>query len=212
MARRITALEPQRRSGQRLNVYLDGDFAFGLAIDVAANLHVGDVVTDEEIATLRADDEREQAREKALNFLSYRPRSIAEVRQNLEQGDFSETTITDVLERLGRVRLLDDLAFSSFWIDNRTRFRPRGRRALVQELRQKGVPAAIIEEALNGFDEEAAAEQCAQAQARRIGQLPPEMFRRRLGERLARRGFSYDLIRDILARHPDPSSIESEET
>lgn len=202
MAGRITALEPQKRSGDRVNVYLDDVFAFGLAVLLAANLRVGMTLTDDEIAALRLADEVERAREKALNYLSYRPRSEAELRSHLLESGFAEATVTAVLDRLREVGLVDDEAFARYWADNRARFRPRGKRMLVQELRQKDVASSTIETTLAEYDEVAAAEQVAAEQARRLAHLPPDQFRRRLWDRLIRRGFSPDIIQEVLATQP----------
>jgi regulatory protein len=202
MAGSITALEPQKRSRDRVNVYLDGVFAFGLAALVAANLRVGMTLTDDEIAALRLADEVERARERALNYLSYRPRSEAELHSYLLESDFAEATVAEVLHRLQEVGLVDDDAFARYWVDNRARFRPRGKRMLVQELRQKGVASDVIEATLTEYDEVAAAQHVAEEQARRLAHLPPEVFRRRLWDRLMRRGFSPDIIQEVLATQP----------
>jgi len=202
MAGSITALEPQKRSRDRVNVYLNDVFAFGLAALAAANLRVGMTLTDDEIAALRLADEVERAREKALNYLSYRPRSEAELQSHLLKSDFAETTVDEVLCRLREVGLVDDEAFARYWVDNRARFRPRGKRMLVQELRQKGVASNVIETALAEYDEVAAAQHVAEEQARRLAHLPPEVFRRRFWDRLMRRGFSPDIIQELLATQP----------
>lgn len=213
MTGRITALEPQQRSRDRVNVYLDGEFAFGLALSAALHLQVGDELTETDVAALRTADEVERAREKALGYLSYRPRSEAEVRRYLAERDFAVQTVDEVVERLCQVGLLDDMAFARFWVENRNRFRPRGARALVQELRQHGIAPEVIESALGDYDAEAVGAAYAREQARRLAHLPPEQFRRRLTERLARRGFAYDLIQDLLARYasPDFTILETEE-
>jgi regulatory protein len=196
---KITDLQPQKRAKDRVNVYVDGEFAVGLAWEVARDLRVGMPVTDADIARLKAADEVEQAREQALNYLSYRPRSEAEVRRYLQgKRDVSEAAVDEVLERLRRVDLVDDLAFARYWVENRARFRPRGKRRLRYELRQKGVPSDAIEGALDAYDEAQAARDAAQAQARRLSHLPPETFRRRFTQRMARRGFSYHVIRELL--------------
>jgi len=198
MAGTITALRLQKRNKDRVNVYLDGRFAFGLAAIAAANLRVGQTLSDEEIARLQAKDDTERAYEHALNFLSYRPRSEAEVRRNLREKDAEDEVIEAVIERLTRVGLLDDHAFARYWIENRLEFNPRGPRALRQELRQKGVSDAVIAEALAGFDEEAVARRAARAAVRRLAHLEPTEFRRRLGAYLARRGFSYAVIEPLV--------------
>ncbi len=214
MAGRISALEPQKRSRDRVNVYLDGEFAFGLADVEAARLRIGEELSDAEIANLKAADELKKAHEKSLDFLTHRPRSEAELRRYLRKRQFSAPVVDEILERLRRAALVNDETFANFWVENRIRFRPRGRRALVHELRQKGVPAAIIDTALATYDEENAAEHCARQQAQRLTRLPPQQFQKRLSQRLTRRGFPYEIIRDIVARYSFPDSnniIESEE-
>jgi len=175
MSGRVTALEPQRRSRDRVN-----------------NLSVGVWLSDEQIARLRADDELERARAKALDFLSYRPRSAEEVREYLERKHFRSDIIEDIMARLRGVGLIDDQAFAQYWVDNRTRFRPRGARLLRHELRQKKVAPEAIEAALEAYDERTALMLAAEQQARRLRHLPEE-------QRLARRGFSYELIQEALA-------------
>ena len=204
MAGRVTALEPQKRARDRVNVYLDGEFAFGLASFVAANLKIGSQLSDEAIAELRAADGVERAHNRALNFLSYRPRSEAEIREYLigkasPSGEpISEDVIDEVVRRLDRAGLLDDAEFARYWCENRARFRPRGKRMLRYELRQKGVASGLIEDVLEDYDEMAAVQKVAREQARRLRHLPPDTFRRRLYGRLARRGFSSYLIQEAL--------------
>ena len=65
----ITALTLQKRNRERVNVYLDGEYAFGLARIVAAWLVVGQELSDEKITQLRIEDEREVAYQRALRLI-----------------------------------------------------------------------------------------------------------------------------------------------
>ena len=216
MAGTITALRYQKRNKNRVNVYLDDRFAFGLAAIEAARLRVGQALSDDDIARLRRQDDVERAHERALNFLSYRPRSEAEVRRNLRKKDVTDEAIEAEVERLTRAGMLDDREFARYWVENRLQFNPRGARALGHELREKGVPVSIIDDTLAGFDEEPAARKAVEAGARRLAHLEPTAFRRRLGAYLARRGFSYAVISPLVeemldaARSEAVSDIESE--
>jgi len=217
MAGTVTALRFQKRNKNRVNVYLDGQFAFGLAAIEAVRLRVGQMLSDEDIARLQRQDAVERARERALNFLSYRPRSEVEVRRNLHEKDVEDGIVEVVVERLTRAGLLDDREFARYWVENRLQFNPRGARVLRQELWQRGVPDSIIADALAGLDEEAAARKAADAGARRLAHLEPGDFRRRLGAYLARRGFSYAVIETLVEEMLEAacgeasSDIESEE-
>jgi regulatory protein len=213
MSGEITAIEPQKHDSNRVNVFVDGEFALGLAADLAITLNVGMPLSAEAIAELSVADGIERAKERALSYLTHRPRSKAEVRQYLAKRDFSESVIDEVITRLERVGLLDDMDFARFWVENRVKFRPRGCRMLRYELYQKGIADAIIEEALADYDEKTAIKRVAKKHARRLQHCTPEVFRRRLYGRLARRGFDYALIRDVIDSEeiPRPNSEESEE-
>jgi regulatory protein len=209
MAGKITALRFQKRNKDRVNVYIDGQFAFGLAAIEAARLRVGQTLSDDDVARLRVRDEVERAYERALNFLSYRPRSETEVRRNLSKKDVEDEVIEVVVERLTRAGLVDDREFARYWVENRLQFNPRGARALRHELRGKGVPDAIIAGALADLDEEVAARQVAEAGARRLAHLEPRDFRRKLGAYMARRGFSYAVIEPLIEEMLDAGHCEA---
>jgi regulatory protein len=194
----ITALRQQKRNHERVNVFLDGEFAFGLPLDAALSLRVGDALSDERIEALRELDEYDKAKNAALRLLTYRPRSSAEIRRKLQEKQFDDNLIQRVIERLGELRLLDDEAFARYWLEQRERFKPRSAYLLRQELRQKGVPSDIVERVLDDVDEAASALKAAQQRARRYAHLPFEEFQQKLGGYLQRRGFNYALARDAV--------------
>ena len=219
MRRRITALRLQKRNPRRVNVFLDGEFAFGLNRIVAAWLRVGQELTEEKIAALQAEDAVETAYQRAVRFLSYRPRTRAEVRRNLEKHGTPPSVLEAVLERLQENGLLDDAAFARAWVENRLTFRPRGAGILRQELRQRGVPEEIIEAVLENSlpDETDLAYRAGQKRLRRLRHLPRQEFRQKMGAYLARRGFSYDAASEAVRRlwedlQSNLNSNETEET
>jgi len=198
MGRKVTALKAQKRNSQRINVYLDDEFAFGLSRFAAAWLQIGQELSPEKIRELQDIDAQEVAYQRALKFISYRPRSEAEVRKNLKKHDIPEEVVTEVIVRLRRSGLVDDEQFAHAWVENRSTFRPRGRRALAAELRQKGVDDEAIDEVLRGLDEDSLAYQAALKQSRKYGDLEWQAFRQKLGAFLARRGFSYEVAKSVI--------------
>ncbi len=215
--RKITAITPQARNPQRVNLYLDGEFAFGLTRIVAAWLQVGQTLTDEKIAALQAEDAREMAYVRALNYLSYRARSLDEIRQNLRKHEVPETVIEETLERLQRNGFASDSQFARDWVENRSTFRPRGRRLLALELRQKGIEEGTIREILDdGLDEADLAYQAGLKKARQLAHLDRQAFRRKMGDFLARRGFGYSDIAPVVSRlwdesRPEQTPLDDEE-
>lgn len=197
---KVTALRIQARSKNRVNVYLDGHFAFGLAKIVAARLAIGQELDEAEVARLRGVDDVEMAYERALKFLAPRPRSEAELRRRLQTQKTPAAMVDAVVERLRRAGLLDDQAFANYWVENRSTFRPRSKRVLKGELRLKGLPDEAMQAALTATDDAGAAYTVAQQRARRLGGLEYQDFRRKLGDFLARRGFDYDTIEPVVER------------
>lgn len=203
----------QQRNRERVNVYLDGEFAFGLALEEALRLKVGQVLDDEQIEALRHIDLYHKAHARALDYISRRPRSQVELQRYLKEKEVPEPHIERLLARLSEVGLLDDLAFARFWIENREAFRPRGARAIRHELRQKGVDETIIDQALaqSDLDELESAYRVALKKLPRLRAISdPWEFQQKIAGFLGRRGFGWEVIRQVSDRlwqeRDDPSS------
>lgn len=214
--KKITALEVQKKNPNRVNLHLDGEFAFGLARITAAWLKVGDILSEEKIADLQAKDMRERALQQALLFLSYRARSEKEIRQNLKKHEYSEDAIDYTLTRLRENRLANDNEFAQAWVENRNTFRPRSRRVLTLELRQKGLDEETVKNAIANIDEEALAYETARKRAPRYLDLEWSEFRKKLSDHLARRGFPYPVVTSVVTRiwnetHTEKTHYEDEE-
>ena len=135
----ITNLTAQKRRKDRVNLFLDGEYAFSLSILNAAWLKVGQELSAEKIAALLAEEEYERGKDIALRLITNRPRSTKEVRDRMREKGIDDTVQDRVVDRLTELDLLDDEAFARYWIDQRARFKPRGIPLLQQELRQKGI-------------------------------------------------------------------------
>jgi regulatory protein len=195
MGKQITALKAQKRNHQRVSVYLDGEFALGLSRIVAAWLHVGQELSAEKIAELKVEDELEFAYQRAIRYIGFRMRSVSEVQQKLNQQDIDTVVIENVIERLQKSGLLNDLSFAQMWIENRNEFRPRSHRMLAIELKKKGIQSDIISQIIEETtSDEVLAYTAAKKQARKYKHLEWQEFRRKLSSFLARRGFSYSTI------------------
>jgi regulatory protein len=216
LMRKITALEVQKRNPNRVNIHLDGEFAFGLARIVAAWLRLGQELSDEKIDQLQAEDARERAFQQAMLFLSYRARSESEIRQNLRKHEIPEPVIEQTLERLRQGGLANDNQFARAWVENRSAFRPRSRRMMAMELRQKGLNDEAVSSAIADVDDERLAYEAAQKKVARYKGLEWNEFRKKLSDFLARRGFSYSVIAPVVTRvwneaHQDQQHSEEED-
>jgi len=214
--KKITALVVQKRNPNRVNLHLDGEFAFGLARIVAAWLRVGQELSDEKIEQLQAEDVREWAFQQAMLFLSYRARSESEIRKNLRKHEIPEPVIEQTLDRLRQSGLANDDQFARAWVENRSAFRPRSRRLMAMELRQKGLTDEAVSSAVADVDDAALAYEAAQKKVARYKGLEWNEFRKKLSDFLARRGFSYSVIAPVVTRmwneaHGDEQHYEEED-
>jgi len=200
MAGTVTALKVQKHNKERVNVYLDDEYALAVTIVVAATLKKGQFLTDAEIERLRSQDERDKAYEHSIRFLGYRARSQVEIRRYLEQKGYSPQVVNETIERLGQQQYLDDEAFARSWLRDRERFRPRSRRALRYELRQKGIADEVISAVLADLDESKLAWAAIEMKIHQWQRLNEDDFKKKALGFLGRRGFNYETARTVTER------------
>lgn len=195
----ITGIEQQKKNPNRVNIYLDEQFAFGLYKASALHLKVGDTLDDGNIQALEQKDAAEEAYQKALKLLNIRPRTEHEMRSRLQEYGFTDEIIDSVIANLLEKNYLNDQQFAAEWIENRTTFRPRGKRLLRIELMKKHVDEEEIQTALATLpEEEQLVREAAKKYSNRLKGLDESTFKKRLYGFLVRRGFSYDDIKPIL--------------
>lgn len=194
----ITALTAQVKNPDRVNVFIDGAFALGLALSVATGLRIGQEISQTELEELDQRDEIHRARERVLGLLARRPYSSAEISRYLRRHQMGDEIIQNVIDDLTEANLIDDDAFAAYWVEQRETFRPRSRLALRQELSQKGVEREIVAEALSDVDEIDAARRVARKQAGRWRGLAEAEWRAKLTRYLMRHGYPYDVVSEVV--------------
>lgn len=198
----ITQLRPRGAKSTTYTVELSNGEHLVLRADTVASrgIHVGDTFEAAIIGDWQRDDSNRLAVETGLNFISYRPRSAKEVFDHLRRKSFDEAARDHAVHRLKQLGYLDDAEFARFWVESRMAHRPRGKRALAWELRQKGIADAIIEDVLAqcSGDEIALARAAAHKRAATIATNDSDKFRRKLGAFLTRRGFSYKVVEQVV--------------
>lgn len=154
--------------------------------------------------------EIEKAFKAAFRLLHFRPRSVKELSTRL-QKKFGEKTSRTVIQELQEKKLLDDGAFSRFWIENRVAFRPMGKPLLIRELLAKGVAKEVIQEALRqalSGSEREMAERLLAARRKRMNPKDPGSYGKLYGF-LRRRGFAHELVSELLEEDvPEPDDRE----
>jgi len=142
----------------------------------------------------------------ALRLLGVRARSRHEVRERLLRRGFEDDVVDDVMTRLDRAGLLDDSDFAAEWVRSRHAHSGRGRIALKQELRTKGIDAEVIDEALADIDPGAERANAAQMAAKKLATMRVDLTDRaerdkayrRLAGMLSRRGYDQSTVIEVV--------------
>lgn len=196
--RKITKISVQKNT-ERLNIYLDGAFAFGIKQELLQdyNLHVGQELTEQEIAQINKDDELKRCLDKAYRYLSFRPRSEQEVRQRLAEK-FGEDTVERAIKKLEVYRYVDDEAFVRFWLE--ARGDTRGPALIRRELRLKGIAENMITESLATTNTEKLTHDALTLvkSKRKYQNIPKEEAYKKIAPFLARRGYDYGIIKEVV--------------
>jgi regulatory protein len=144
------------------------------------------------------------AYDAAVRYLGSRPRSVSEIRRHLRGKRFEDPAIDQAIDQLRAQRYIDDEAFARYWVEQRDRFRPKGERAIVSELLQKGVSREVIDLVVGDREPDSEVKRAREAIRRPITRwltLSEVDRKRKIHQYLAQRGFSYDTIEEVLA-HP----------
>jgi regulatory protein len=164
-----------------------------------------------------AVEDPEVVLEAAARFLESRSRSVAEVRRRLTGAGYRADLVEGAIARMSDLGMLDDEAFARAWVESRDRARPRGERALQNELRLKGIDRAVVDLVLDGrrsadaalAPDRDAAERLLQKHARTLDRIEdPRRKRERAYALLARNGFDPETCRDVAARVTRPETDE----
>jgi regulatory protein len=145
--------------------------------------------------------------ELVLKYLSYRPRSIAEVTKYLHSKTSDTTLINQTLDYLKKYKLVDDEAFAKWLVESRSRSRPRGSRLLKQELKSKGIDPELIGD-LTRVDEPELALSALAPKLNRWSSLSHRDFRIKAGRFLQSRGFAWSAIEEALKKAYNQANVK----
>lgn len=205
-AGRVTSIRAQSRSPDRVSIFIDENFAFGIHRDLLLefDLAKGKELSAAEQRELVQRDAFFKARAVAYRYLSYRDRSAAEIRRRLQRDDYPSEVVADVVYYLEEKGLVDDHRFAVEYAEGRFRSGGYGPLRVRADLRKKGVIPAAVDAALaDVFAARDELLECARgAGAKRWKQLSSESDplkrKKKVYDHLARRGFRYDMVRRVV--------------
>lgn len=203
VARVITKITRQKRNEERYNIYLDEKYAFSVdeAIIIQYGLTKGKSLDEMAVGEIAFDDEVSRAYNRALSFLAYQMRSEHEVHQKLLKAEFGEAVIQEAIQKLTRLGFLNDETYATALAETKKRTSKKGPKAILQDLKQKGINPKLQQEVVEAFSEEeqlSMAMELAEKKVRQEQRKTPSQIKQKVQEFLVRKGYSFSIVQQVL--------------
>ncbi|WP_248548830.1 MULTISPECIES: regulatory protein RecX [Paenibacillus] len=197
----ITKVERQKKSDHRYIIHF-GAYNMTVHEDVMIKYRMitGNSFMKADLVEIVVADERQRAYVEGLRYLERKPRTAMEMTRRLRQKEIGETIIAEVVQRLQEERLLDDPLYAKQWAEQRIANQRKGKMWIRQELREKGIDKTLISEALENITPEQELESALETGRKKWNLIRGEASdkRRKTGAFLMRRGFSGDMVRQVI--------------
>lgn len=197
----ITAIR-LKKNKKGVKVYLDGKFGFELSLEdfLKYELKVEQILSDKETLRFVKDSKLQRIYERILRFSSLRPRSRLEIEMWLKRKKVEPMKGKLLIDKLERLGLVNDKEFCLWWVEQRMQFRPRSKRMLEKELRQKGVDVKLIRRVIEdeGINEEEIVKKLIKRKEYLWKRLDKVSSKRKARDYLLRQGFNWDVVKKVV--------------
>lgn len=217
--KKISKITTQKKNKHRFNVFLENgqsdEYAFSIDADmlVKYNIRKGLVLSEEDLEKLQQQNDIQKGYGMALRFLSYRMRTKKEVHDYLFNKEVDPEKITEIIERLENEKLLDDREFANAFVRDRMEFSTKGPKMIIQELIKNGVSQTQATEAAEVYSYEQQYEKTRKLAEKRLHRSTNKSFKQQLEQlhaHLLQKGFSNEVVRDVLNHYRDEKDTEGE--
>lgn len=205
MARVISKITRQKRNQERYNIFLDEKYAFSVdeGILIQYGLTKGKTLEEMDIGEIAFDDEVSRAYNRALSFLSYQMRSEHEVHQKLLKEEFGEAVIMESIQKLTRLGFLNDESYMQALASTKKRTSKKGPKAIVQDLKQKGIDPKLQQKMLDSFPEAEQLKMALELAEKKIrserGKTPSQV-KQKIQEFLMRKGYDFSIVKQVISK------------
>ncbi len=197
----ITSAVKQKNNPNMIRIYIDDAYAFSMPVEeyLKMDLYERNELSEEEMKTIREEVNVKRAKQYGIRLLTSRDRSEHEVRERLIQKGFDRDAAENAVVQLKAMGYINDRLFAHKYISDRLKLKPKSKKALTYELRNKGISADLLMEVLDEFelDESLIAYRIAKKKYGKYDIHDPAI-RKKLASFLGHRGFSYEIIRDVI--------------
>jgi len=196
---RITDIKQQVKRQDRYSIFVDNKYSFALSEDglLTQGLKIGVELSEEKLGIIKDNAVIDKGIYRVLDLISRRPRSKWEVEDYLKRKDYKPEEINKIVESIDERGYINDLDFAKRWVESRRLLKPISKRKLTMELRQKRVGEDFIKQVLEDdqTDEQEVIKKLIDKKRRQTRYQDNQ----KLIAYLARQGFSYSDIKDVLS-------------
>jgi len=197
----ITKVERQKKSDHRYIIHF-GVYNMTVHEDVMIKYRMitGNSFMKSDLEEIVLADERQRAYVEGLRYLGHKPRTAQEMARRLRQKEIGETIISETLQRLQQEKYIDDPLYAKQWAEQRITNQKKGKMWIRQELREKGIDKSLISEALDEITPEQEQQSALLTGRKKWNLIRGEVSdkRRKTGAFLMRRGYSGEMVRQVL--------------
>ena len=158
--------------------------------------------SETEIQEMKYFSDIERAKSRAINYISGKLKTKYEVRLKLKEKDFTGDIIDEVIDILEKEEYLNDRLYCEVFIEDKKQLNGYGKNKIKSLLIQKGISKSVFEDFLDEFEYEEEFDNALKMGIKKLNLLSNEedIFKKKqkLINYLAYRGFSFDVINDVL--------------
>ena len=196
----ITSIKAQKNQ-KRVNINLDGAFGFGLDLEnfIRIGLKVNQRLTENEVEEIIKKGEFQKCLDKIINFAMVRPRSEREIKDYYRRKKTPESIQEELINRLKKLELLDDIKFAQWWVRQRLEFKNKSKKDITFELRQKGIDSNTIKNILDDseIDEVKIATELITKKLYKWQKYNEKEKKQKISQYLAGKGFGWNVIKKV---------------
>lgn len=198
----ITKIEAQKRSKDRVNIYVDEEYFMAVYAELVYthSLKKGMEIDKESLESLLHDEMYMKAKNKALSVLSKSDQSEKKLREKL-LNNYDENIVEEVIEFLKGYKLINDNLLAEKIVHDNMNLSKFGKNKIKQNLYNKGIAASDIQDAISQINPDEEYENAKYLAEKRLKRLKGEdknKINQKIYQHLAYKGFNYDIIKRVL--------------
>lgn len=199
----ITKIEVGKRNKERVNIYIDEEFAFSLSAEIVykENLAPKQTVDVEKLIKLAKEDEFMKCKNSALRIVERSYKTEKEVQTKLLAKEYSKESIDRTMEFLREYRLIDDQSYVKMYVKDK--LRSQGKNKIKYNLKRKGICDELINAELSNIDNEESRDGAvilAEKKYRELQRRESDKYKisQKLYRFLISKGYNYDLASQVM--------------